>query len=293
MFLAFHHFKPADAVQILQNAVDSRQTIFIAEGQERSVPSLIAMFFSPLTVLFVTPLIRPFRWLRLLFTYLIPVIPLFVWWDGIVSSLRTYSIPELDALIRSVKNGDSFVWKTNRVKSGPAHLIYLTGIPKKIFDPNFKLPMTTEILNTTPDSEIVCTRIVNASQDLVFRAWSEPEHLKNWWGPAGFTNTFHEFDFQVGGKWNFTMHAPEQGNFENKCEFIKIEKPSLIAWKRHSKPLFQVLATFEEVSQDKTKVTFKQLFETPEECAKLKKYVLDKNEENMDRLEAELKRMKG
>ena len=109
--------------------------------------------------------------------------------------------------------------------------------------------MTTAILHTTPDSEIVCTRIVDASQELVFRAWSEPEHLKNWWGPEGFTNTFHEFDFQVGGKWNFTMHAPEQGNFENKCEFIKIEKPHLIAWKRYSKPLFQVLATFEVARQ--------------------------------------------
>jgi uncharacterized protein YndB with AHSA1/START domain len=152
--------------------------------------------------------------------------------------------------------------------------------------------MITEILHTTPDSEIVCSRILRFSQELVFRAWSEPDHLKNWWGPAGFTNTFHEFDFQVGGKWNFTMHAPTQGNFENRCEFIKIERPSLIVWKRHSKPLFQVLATFEKLGSDLTRVTFKQLFETPEECGKLKKYVLDKNEENIDRLEAELEKMK-
>ncbi|GAA0878259.1 hypothetical protein GCM10009119_12270 [Algoriphagus jejuensis] len=87
------------------------------------------------------------------------------------------------------------------------------------------------------------------------------------------------------------MHAPTQGNFENSCEFIKIEKPKLIAWKRHSKPLFQILATFEEIDAKQTRVTFKQLFETPEECEKLKKYVLDKNEENMDRLEEELKKM--
>ncbi len=151
--------------------------------------------------------------------------------------------------------------------------------------------MTSEILQTTPDSEIVCTRVIPFAQELVFRAWSEPEHLKNWWGPAGFTNTFHEFDFQVGGKWNFTMHAPVQGNFENSCEFIKIEKPSLIAWKRYSKPLFQVLATFEALAAAQSRVTFKQLFETPEECSKLKKYVLDKNEENIDRLEVELAKM--
>ena len=153
--------------------------------------------------------------------------------------------------------------------------------------------MTTDVFNTSPDSEIVTTRIVKTSGELAFRAWSEPEHLRNWWGPAGFTNTFHEFDFRVGGRWNFTMHAPTQGNFENSCEFIKIDKPHVIAWKRHSKPLFQVLTTFEEISPNETKVVFKQLFMTPEECAKLKKYVLDKNEKNFDRLEEELKNMIG
>ena len=144
---------------------------------------------------------------------------------------------------------------------------------------------------TTPDSEIVASRVIPFSQELVFRAWSEPEHLKKWWGPDGFTNTFHEFDFRVGGKWTFTMHGPEKGHYENACEFIKIEKPSLIAWKRFSKPLFQVLATFEAIDNTTTKVTFKQLFESVEECNKLKPYVVDKNEENLDRLESELKEM--
>ena len=151
--------------------------------------------------------------------------------------------------------------------------------------------MITAILNTTPDCEIVSSRVVNFPIQLVFRAWSEPEHLKKWWGPTGFTNTFHEFDFKVGGKWSFIMHGPEKGNYPNECEFIKIEEPALIAWKRHSKPLFQVLVTFEEIDIDKTKIVFKQLFETAKECNKLKPFVIDKNEENFDRLENELKVM--
>ncbi|MES2240423.1 MAG: SRPBCC family protein [Bacteroidota bacterium] len=151
--------------------------------------------------------------------------------------------------------------------------------------------MTTAILNTTPDCEIVSSRVVHFSRGLVFRAWTEPEHLKKWWGPAGFTNTFHEFDFRVGGKWSFIMHGPEKGHYPNECEFIKIDEPSLIAWKRHSKPLFQVLVTFEEIAADKTKIVFKQLFETAKECNKLKPYVINKNEENFDRLEEELKTM--
>lgn len=151
--------------------------------------------------------------------------------------------------------------------------------------------MTTEILTTTPDSEIVSTRIFNYSREFLFKAWSHPQHLKNWWGPNGFTNTFNEFDFRVGGKWSFIMHGPDKGNYANECEFIKIEQPQLIAWKRYSKPLFQIMATFHEVDSEHTQLVFKMLFETAEECTKLRPYVVDKNEENFDRLEVELAKM--
>lgn len=151
--------------------------------------------------------------------------------------------------------------------------------------------MTTEIIKTTPESEIVSSRVFNFQKELLFKAWSNPNHLKNWWGPNGFTNTFNEFDFRVGGKWSFVMHGPDKGNYANECEFIKIDEPSLIAWKRHSKPLFQVLATFETVAENQTKLTFKMLFETAEECKKIKPFAVDKNEENFDRLETELSKM--
>ncbi len=151
--------------------------------------------------------------------------------------------------------------------------------------------MKSQIIITTPDSEIVSTRIVNASRELVFSAWTDPNHLKNWWGPAGFTNTFHEFDLRPGGRWRFTMHGPEKGNYQNEVEFLVIDRPSFLAWKRHSKPLFQVVASFEEVAADKTRIVFKMLFETADECNKLKPFVVDKNEENFDKLELELTKM--
>lgn len=151
--------------------------------------------------------------------------------------------------------------------------------------------MTVETFSTTPECEIVSSRIVNAARELVYRAWTDPNHLKNWWGPAGFTNTFNEFDLRPGGKWSFIMHGPDKGNYHNECEFIKIEKPSLIAWKRHSKPLFQVVATFEEIASGQTNIVFRMIFDTPEECNKLKPFVVDKNEENFDRLEIELLKM--
>lgn len=151
--------------------------------------------------------------------------------------------------------------------------------------------MTSAISNSTPDHEITTSRTLNAPKELVFRAWATPEHLKNWWDPAGFTNTFIKFDFQVGGRWNFIMHGPDKGNYHNECEFTAIDEPNLIAWKRFTNPLFQVVVTFEEVSTTQTYVVFRQIFDTPEAFDKVKPFVVDKNEEVFDRLEAELLKM--
>ena len=151
--------------------------------------------------------------------------------------------------------------------------------------------MTSDIPKAAPNCEIISFRTVNASQDIVFNAWTDPNHLKNWWGPKGFTNTFNVFDLRPGGKWSFVMHGPDKGNYHNECEFIKIDRPSLLVWKRYSKPLFQVVVTFDVETDGRTKVIFRMIFDTAEECNKLKVHVVDKNEENFDKLEAELLKM--
>lgn len=126
-FLSFHHFNPDDARSILQNAVENKQPILIVEAQERSVPSILAMIFSHLTLWLATPFIRPFKWTRLLFTYLIPITPLVVIWDGIVSALRTYSVTELKSLVEKVDNSNTYTRQIEKVKGGPGILIYLYG----------------------------------------------------------------------------------------------------------------------------------------------------------------------
>jgi uncharacterized protein YndB with AHSA1/START domain len=151
--------------------------------------------------------------------------------------------------------------------------------------------LKTEILQTTPDCEIRSSRIVNYSVELVFTAWTNPNHLKNWWGPKGFTNTFKEFDLRPGGKWSFVMHGPDKGNYVNECEFVLIEKPKLIVWKRISKPLFNVVAEFEEIASNQTKIIFRMVFDTADECNKIKPFAIEKNEENFDKLEMELMKM--
>lgn len=129
-FLSFHHFKPSDAKQILQNAVDANQPIAIFEAQKRNLAHLIKFSFSPIAVLLMTPFIRPFKWNRILFTYLVPAIPLFIFSDGLVSVLRTYSINEMHELTDSLDNSETFIWEVGESTSGPATVPHLLGRPK-------------------------------------------------------------------------------------------------------------------------------------------------------------------
>ncbi len=131
LFLTFHHFKPVDAILILKNAIDSGSSIAIFEGQDRSFPSILAMLFSPVTVLLTTPFIRPFKLGRIIFTYLIPIVPLFVLWDGLVSSLRTYSIKEMHELISGLNEREDYDWNIGKIKSGPLKILYLIGTKLK------------------------------------------------------------------------------------------------------------------------------------------------------------------
>ena len=87
------------------------------------------------------------------------------------------------------------------------------------------------------------------------------------------------------------MHGPDKGHYVNEVTFVAIREPELLVWDRQSKPIFQVEVIFEELSENETKVIFKQKFKTAGECDKLRKFVPEKNEENMDRLEEELRKM--
>jgi hypothetical protein len=95
MFSAFHHFRIEEARAVLADAVRKRQGIAVFEGTHRSARAMLLMLLVPLMVLLITPFIRPFRWSRLFWTYLIPVVPLVSLFDGLVSCLRTYSVEEL------------------------------------------------------------------------------------------------------------------------------------------------------------------------------------------------------
>ena len=148
-------------------------------------------------------------------------------------------------------------------------------------------------MSTTDNRTLIIKRTFSAPIKSVWEAWTQPKHIANWWGPKGFTNTFEEFDLRVGGRWKFIMHGPERGNYRNECTFAVIREPELLIWDRQSKPLFRVEVVFEETGENETRVIFKQKFETAGECSKIKAFTVGKNDENMDRLEAELKKMQN
>lgn len=129
-FLSLHHFRPNQARQILQNAVDAKATIGVFEAMERGPKNMIGMLFIPILVFLVTPFIRPFKLGRIIFTYLIPLVPIFTFWDGFISVLRTYSIKEMNELIVGIPNSNTYDWEVSKVKSGPGEILYLLGSPK-------------------------------------------------------------------------------------------------------------------------------------------------------------------
>lgn len=151
-------------------------------------------------------------------------------------------------------------------------------------------PATNNITADIGENELVTTRIFDAPRELVFEAWTNPEHLAKWWGPNGFTNTFHKFDLRPGGTWEFVMHGPDGVNYPNKSVFIEIVRPERIVLQHVSGPKFQITATFEDVG-GKTKLTFRQTFETTREFNTVKTYAAPSNEQNMDRLAIHLAKM--
>lgn len=143
----------------------------------------------------------------------------------------------------------------------------------------------------SPDRLILSSRNLKAPLDVVYRAFADPDQLRLWWGPEGFTNTIHEFDLRPGGRWLLTMHGPEKGHYENASTFTRVEPSRLVAWTRSSRPLFDMAVGFERVSDQETRITFRMMFPSAGECAKVRSFAGPKNEENFDRLEAVLSRV--
>lgn len=141
------------------------------------------------------------------------------------------------------------------------------------------------------EREIVTTRVFDFPRALVWRAWTEPDHLARWWGPNGFTNTFHAFDLRPGGDWRFVMHGPDGTDYKNHSIFLEIAPPERLVFDHVSGHLFRATTTLEAVEANHTRVTYRMLHPTAEACEKIRAFAGGANEQLFDRLGAELGRM--
>jgi len=118
--------------------------------------------------------------------------------------------------------------------------------------------------NSTADRELRISKLLSAPIELVWEVWTDPEHIKNWWGPDGFTNTISKMDFRVDGEWDLVMHGPDGTDYKNKNIFKEIVQYKKIAYEHVTGPKFLATITFETQGK-KTKVDWHMLFETREE----------------------------
>jgi len=131
------------------------------------------------------------------------------------------------------------------------------------------------------------SRQLPAAPGAVFAAIADPARLARWWGPAGFTNTFETFDFTPGGRWQFVMHGPDGKDYPNLSEFDAIEPDALVRIRHISAPHF-VLTISLTAAAHGTLVSWEQAFADPQVAEAVRPIVEPANEQNLDRLAAEV-----
>jgi uncharacterized protein YndB with AHSA1/START domain len=120
------------------------------------------------------------------------------------------------------------------------------------------------------DREITALRAFEAPRDLVFEAWTNPNHLPRWWGPRGFTVTVAEIDVRPGGVWRFVMHGPDGRDYENEIVFVEIARPERLVLDHVSGPPFRMTVTFAEWA-GKTTVAVRMRFASADLRARVAK----------------------
>lgn len=133
------------------------------------------------------------------------------------------------------------------------------------------------------------SHFIAASPSKVFVALSDPDRVARWWGPDGFSSTMHTFDFQNGGSWVLTMHAPDGKDYPNESRFTRIVPDAL--WEIEHLNGHRFTLTLElKPSGEGTEVCWRQTFDTAEHYRALANFVAAANQQNLERLAAEVLR---
>lgn len=131
------------------------------------------------------------------------------------------------------------------------------------------------------------SRDIPAPLEKVFAALQDPERLARWWGPAGFTNTFQVCELHTGGRWSFIMQGPDGRQYPNESRFEEVTAPTRLVVQHVNAPHFRLTISLSPVSSG-TRVGWQQVFEDEQVAASVRAIVEPANEQNLDRLTAEV-----
>ncbi|MFX3626114.1 MAG: SRPBCC domain-containing protein [bacterium] len=149
--------------------------------------------------------------------------------------------------------------------------------------------MTARLNDTTLSVE----RIIDAPIEMVWRAWTEPDLIKEWWGPDGYSTTILKMEVRTEGVWELIMHGPDGTDFSNYTVFKEIVKHEKIVYRHESEPKFTTTALFKAIGS-KTEMVWTMVFDTKEDLeGAIKNYGASEGlAQNIIKLENFLKQLK-
>jgi uncharacterized protein YndB with AHSA1/START domain len=142
------------------------------------------------------------------------------------------------------------------------------ALRKKDFEVNYRQrrrrSMAQAMVANVAERELTDSRVINAPRELVWKVFTEPVHVVQWWGPDGFTNTTKSMDVRVGGEWIHTMHGPDGKDYPNHIVYREVIEPELLVYDHVSAPHHRTTISFEDLGDGTTRLTFGMIFETKE-----------------------------
>ncbi len=132
-----------------------------------------------------------------------------------------------------------------------------------------------------------CSREIPAEPQAVFAAIQDPVRLARWWGPNGFTNTFHTFEFRDDGSWLFTMHDQNGKEYPNEARFLEVVCNAKVRVRHVNLPHYDLTITLEP-TETGTLVSWNTVFENSAFAENARDFLETANEQNLERLAIEV-----